>query len=507
MPRMRPYSVAKAFPPPIKGWNTRDALADMPEDCAIILENWFPGTDKVRLRGGSAEHATGLSSSVESLLPYTPPSGSAELFGCAGENIFDVTAAGAVGAAVATGFTSSRFQSVQIGNAGGHFLFACNGNDTPQVYDGSSWADTTLTGPTVDNIIWCQLHQRRLFIGEKNSLVFWYGDVNAITGAFNSFSLAGIPHLGGYIMAMGTWSRDSGTGMDDIAVFFTSEGQAIVYQGTNPASDWSLIGVFTIGKPIGRRCMIKAGADLVMTTQDGFVAASTILSMDRSQAGKVALSDQINKAVNDAVRLYSGVDGWEPFLYPRGTMLLFNIPTSSTVSQQFVFNTLTQAPCKFTGLNARCWALLNDKPYFGTSDGRVMEFDTDTSDDGLDINADALQAFSYFNSPQSRKAFKLVEPVFESDGDPNAAIDLCVDYRIQAPTGVAQSIPVQGGLWDVAEWDVGLWGGDDQIYRRWRGVRGFGRAAAIRIRVKTSAVRPSWIATNWSYVPGVPGHL
>src|SRR3990167_547770 len=349
----------KTLPPPVEGWDTREALADMPVKRAVILDNWFPGTDKVTLRRGHSSHATGMSGNVESLLPYTPVTGTGELFAANGGSIYDVSAAGAVGAAVATGFSNNRFQHVQIGTAGGNFLLVMNGEDTPQTYDGTTWANATMTGPTIANLIWCNLHQRRLWFGEKESLTAYYLAVNAITGAASSFSLAGLAGLGGYIMAMGTWSRDGGAGPDDAAVFLTSEGEAIVYQGTDPssASTWSLVGVFRIGKPIGRRCMIKAGADLIMVTQDGFVAASTILSADRAQAERVAISAQINKAVNDAVRDYGALFGWQPFIYAKGTMLIFNVPVAATEAHQYVFNTITEAPCRFKGADALCWEI------------------------------------------------------------------------------------------------------------------------------------------------------
>src|SRR5690606_10208542 len=186
-------------------------------------------------------------------------------------------------------------------------------------YNGSSWGTASITGPTASNLVWCNLHQRRLWFGEIGSLTAWYLPVNSIAGSASSFSLAGVARLGGYIMAMGTWTRDGGDGTDDVAVFITSEGEAVIYQGIDPASadTWTLVGVFRIGRPIGRRCVIKAGADLVLVTQDGFVAASAILSLDRSQTQKVALSAQINKAVNDAVRNYGSLFGWQPIIYPR----------------------------------------------------------------------------------------------------------------------------------------------------------------------------------------------
>ena len=504
---MRAPARPRTVPPPVGGWDTRNALADMPVQNAVILDNWFPSTDKVTIRKGYAEHATGMSGNVESLLTYTPTTGTGEMYAANGGNIYDVSAAGAVGAAVVSGKTNDRWQQTQISTAGGHFMLAVNGADTPQTYDGTTWANSTITGPTIANLIWCNNHQRRLWFGEKYSLTAYYLAVNAVTGAATAFPLGAVATLGGYIMAMGTWSRDGGDGADDVAVFLTSEGEAIVYQGTDPASanTWALIGVFRIGKPIGRRCMIKAGADLIMVTQDGFVAASQILIADRAQADAVSISQQINKAVNDAVQSGASLFGWQPFIYPKGTMLLFNIPQSAVKAQQFVFNTITRSPCRFTGINAACWGLLNDEAYFGgQADGAVYKFDTTNADNGSDINADGLQAFNDFGSPGAKKRFTLVEPLFQSNGAPSVALDVNLDYHIRRPTAVASTAAVTSAKWGVAKWGIGLWGSALQIYDGWRGIRGIGRTASLRVRISTSVNQPSWLATNWMITPGGP---
>jgi len=499
-------STSAALPPPTGGWDTRESIADTPENRAIILENWFAETDKVTVRRGSSSHATGMTGAVQSLIEYIPLTGVGALFAANGGNLYDVSSSGAVGAPVVTGKTNDKWQFVNIGTTGGQFVRCFNGDDASLLYNGSTWATTALTGSglTAANLIWGNLHQNRLWAGEKDSLDAWYLGVNDVSGSMTKFPLGGVATKGGYIMAMGTWTRDSGSGQDDVAVFLTSEGEAIVYAGTNPSSatKWSLIGVFAIGKPIGRRCIVKAGSDIILMTQDGFVPLSGILSMDRSQSRLVALSDQIASAVNTAVRSYGDIFGWQPILYPKGIMLVFNIMQSETTSHQYVFNTITGAPCKFTGLDAVCWGMLNDNLYFGKADGTVSKFDDGTSDLGVAIEADALQAFSYFKSSQSNKVFKLVEPIFESDGNPNAAIDLNLDFQVKTPTGVAAASPTRSGIWGVSNWGVGIWGTAGQVYRGWRGVRGKGRSASLRIRINTSTARPSWIATNFTYQKG-----
>jgi len=454
---------SKAIPAPVGGWNVRDSLADMPETDAVALDNYFPDSTKVTQRQGYSSHATGMTGDVKSLMVYSKATGAQELYAANGANIFNVTAAGAIGAAVDTGYTVDAWQWLNMGTSGGQFLLGFNGADTPFVYNGTTWGDTTITGPTVANLIWGQSHQSRLWVGEKNTLVPWYGGTNSIGGAFTAFPLYSIAKLGGYLMGMVTWTRDGGSGADDVAVFVTSEGEAIVYSGTDPASlgEWALIGVFRIGKPIGRHFYEKAGGDVILITEDGFVPLATILGVDRAQADKTAISAKIDPVVNEAVRLYRANYGWQATLYPVGTMLIFNIPVSATQSHQYVFNTLTQAACRFTGMNAVCWAVANDKIYFGGHDGVVYQADTGLSDNGSDIRGDIFPAFSYFGAPSMVKSFALAEPVLEGDVQIKPSKYLNLDFKrpISAisPTAIVQSA---AGIWDTGLWDSAVWGGD-----------------------------------------------
>ena len=505
-----PSSVTKTSSAPTGGWDTRHALADMPAKNAVILDNFFPETEQVTLRRGSISYATGMAGNVETLLEYAPHNGDNELFACNGGSIYDVSLAGAVGTAVVTGRSNNRFQSTQIGTSGGQFLFACNGQDTPQTYNGSAWADSVAAGPTIANLIWCTTHQARIFFGEKNSLSFWFLGTRAIAGTASEFPLDAICKKGGYIMSMGSWTRDGGSGPDDVAVFLTSEGEVAIYSGTNPssASTWALVGVFQSGRPIGRRCMVKNGGDLILVTEDGFTPASQYFAVDRAGIENVSISRQINDAVNTAVNSYGSIYGWQPVLFPRGQMLIFNIPVSGTEMHQYVFNTLTNAPCRFKGMNAVCWGMMGDRIFFGKTDGTVHEFSgstNPTSDAGVDITGDGMGAFSYFGSKASEKNFKLVEPIFASTGNPNPALDLNVDFTVYSPIGQPSPLPNSAGQWGVAKWGVSLWGKSGQIFKAWLGVRGIGRSAALRIRVTTDVARPSWIATNYTFVRG--GHI
>jgi len=490
---------------PVGGWNARDSLADMKPDDAVILDNWFPETANLELRKGSANHVTGISGQVDTLMEFA--SGSArKLFGIAGGSIYNVSVAGAVGAADVSGLTNSRWQHTMFGTSGGQFLVAVNGADAPRNYDGTTWATTpAITGVTggAATLVHVNAFKQRLFFAQNDTLKFWFLAVSSIGGAASGFDLAPFCRFGGKLMAMGTWTRDGGDGVDDLAVFITSTGEVLVYQGTDPAvaANWALVGVFHIGAPIGRRCLMKVGADLIVITQDGFLPLSRVLAEGRANQSS-ALSDKIRTEVEKAARAYSANFGWQPIFYPKGTMALFNVPTKeAATSQQFVVHTTTGAWCRFTGMNANCWSLFSDDLYFGTN-GKVMKADTGTSDAGANIDADVLTSFSYMGQPGRLKRYTMVRPLLLSNGTVQAALEASVDYEIRNPTASSVALGSGGSAWDTSPWDTSPWALDDVPIKGWQAVTGLGFAAALRMKVATNALSIKWQSTEWLYELG-----
>lgn len=493
---------------PVGGLNARDAIANMKETEAPIMENWFPTPSDVAVRNGHAEHATGLPAAVETLMPYSIGT-TTELWSVTDGEIYDVTASGAVGAAAVTGLSNSRFQSITFGTAGGYFLMAVNGLDDLQYYNGTAWAvinsGTTpaITGVATSDIIGINNFKNRVFLIEKNTLKIWYLPVASIGGTAAALDLSGLFKLGGSLTIMANWTIDNAAGVDDYAAFITSEGEVALYKGTDPsdADFWSLVGTFRIGKPIGRRCAIKAGADVLILTTDGAFPLSKALLTDRSQL-QTAITDKITNLISSDIDAYSSNFGWEPILYPNGNKLIINVPTvEDSMSYQYVMNTITGAWTKFTGWNSFCWAVFEDSLYFGGS-AVVDVADTGTDDKGADIETDVQQAFSYFGAKGQQKRFTMARPIFLADGQITPALVMNVDYQTRVPLGSASFSGGGAPLWDIAPWDTSDWGVGDAIIQDWQSVTGVGYCGGLRVQTSTQGINVRWQSSDIVYEKG-----
>ncbi len=502
--RKGPVAQSVSVPAPVKGWNAKDSLADMETDWAVTLDNVFPNLTDVELRSGSASHSTGNGSgAVETLVEYAGPS-TTQLIACAGGSIYNASAAGG-SSSIASGKSGNRWQTTMFGTAGGNFLYMVNGVDAPVYWNGSTFTTPTLSGVTATNIVDVISHHRRLFFAFNDSLIIGYLPVNSLAGTVATFDLGGLCNKGGKIQALASWTRDGGSGPDDIFVAITSEGEVILYSGLDPstAADWVLVGSsFSIGKPIGQRCVENVGSEVIVTTQDGAIPLSTMLPIDRVGAASKSLSDNIQNSFITSARSYGATFGWQSIHYPQGSYALFNVPISSVTSHQYVVNTQTGAWCRFIGQDAACWSLYNGDLYYGgTTGGVVYKADTGTSDSGANIEFTIKPAFNYFGKRGVNKLFSLCRPHFTSNGQMNVAIDMNIDFDNTAPTSIPSATVLDAALWDTSLWDQADWANDINT-ADWITVYGIGDCATPIIRGAENSLTLKFSAYDVIYSVG-----
>lgn len=507
--KRRQQARAVAVPPPLGGWNARDALANMEASDAVDLDNWMPQTSFVEIRGGAVEQATGMGDNGKTLMTYNKRNGTSELFCGTDAGLYDVTSAGAVDAAVLAR-TEGKHQWRTFGDGTNLWLIGCNGTDAPCYYDGTTWTAVTgatspaLTGVTTTSIVTVEVFKNRLLFGVNDELAFYYLPAGVAGGALTKFNLEGEAVRGGFLMAIGTWTRDAGDGLDDYAVFITSEGEAIVYQGVSPSSalTWQKVGTYFVGIPLGRRCLYQLGGDLILLTENGVFALSAALQ-SADVDSKLALSYKIERAFTDAARSYRAVFGWESINYPAQNALLVNIPQAEDgVHEQYVMNTITKAWCKFSGWNAETFGLLDEELYF-TSGTSTFKAWSGQNDDGSAIVATARQAFNYFGDRHTLKQIKLFRPIFSINAALNVLVGLDVDFQTDPFTATLSSATPTIALWDTAIWDTDVWGSDFYSQKQWSSPAQWdGYAFAGKIYVVTNSVEVRWTSSDYVLVKG-----
>jgi len=490
-----------SLPAPVGGWNARDSLAMMQPTDAVIIDNWFPRPDRLLVRGGSVQWSTGLGGSVDALFQYSSPTAN-KLIAAANGKLFDSSSQGAVGAALASGFASNQWQGSMMTTPGGSFLLLFNGTDTPQTYNGSAVSANTISGSglTQSNLIQACVYRSRVFMVESGTLNVWYLPVNSITGTALALNLGQYCKLGGYVVACETWAAmGSEQGMSyDMLTVITSQGEILTFQGTDPSSanTWSLVGIFRGAKPLGRRCLMKFGADLLAILQDGVYSVSSIL-YQREQAPSLAISDKIRSAFNDAAAAYGTTFGWQPVYYPQGQRLIVNVPqdASGVTYVQYVQNTISQAWCRFVGWNARSWALFNSVPYFGDASGAVWQTDTTNTDNGVAVSAPVKQAFTNLGVVGRNKHLTMARPRLSSNGAPSVGISADVDFA-NTPMPTPQLLPGNtGSPWNTSPWNISPWSSGESVREPWITLTGIGTVIALKLNAQSLADL-SWFQTE-----------
>ena len=507
----RPIARVKTTPAPVLGWNAKDPLQDMKAGYATILENWFPQAGYCELRKGYASHATDVgAAAVESLFPYD--SGGTQVLLAAGAgDIYDATATGsATNLNSGTAFSDDLWQGVNF--YGVAILVNGSSNDKAQSYDGSTLASSGLaflatagnSGFDSANMIYVWHSKERLFMVENNTANFWYGTVKGITGSIMAkYELGAVHRDGGNLVCGGTFTVDGGQGPDDYVAFFFENGDVLVYQGTNPgdADNWSIVGRFKIGRPIGRIPLVQIGPDLIAITTDGYMPVRQFMTSGRTQKN-LAVSDNIAPAVSKVVKDFGTLQGWSLTLYPDANMLIANVPTvAGAQSRQHVMNTLTGAWCKFTGINANCWAVLGSSIYFGGGSGAVYQFNTTNADAGDRIEADAQTAYKYYLNEQQAE-YVLYRAWLQADNPVNVQMGLGVDFMDAIVTSEQSSVASGGEQFDVAMFDTSFFAGGLTAQDDWQTAGEIGYAAAIRLKTSTDAHNVRWFANSVAYKPG-----
>ena len=497
-----------SLPAPVRGWVTAENLALAGPAAALVLENGFPLSNAVRVRGGTAKYATvSATGAATSLWRYSNAFGE-QMFAATNDSVFDISSiadADAIPTAAVTGQTSGYYSVAQIGTAGGDYQFCCNGTDDPLLYDGSTF--TAINGASTPAItfssgsattaslsaVWT--YANRAWFVEGGSMNAWYLPIDSIGGVANSVSLAGVFSQGGELLFGTRWSLDSGAGLDDKCIFVSTRGEVAVYEGSDPSSadSWGLVGVYQLSPPLGKNAYVQIGGEVMILTGDGMVPISQATQRDAAQLSLAAISKPIEldwKAAA-AARISKA---WEAVKWPAGNMLVVTQPIAAAgqTAECLVCNIETGAWGKYTAHDTECITEYRGRVYFGTSGGLVKQMETGGSDDGEPYTFVYVGHFDHLGNPGQIKTATMARAIFRASHPFNYTVSASVNYTVSLPAAPSSVADFTTDTWDVGEWDVAQWSveeADAVTTTEWRSIGQTGFAHAPQIQI-TCGVAP-----------------
>jgi hypothetical protein len=425
--------VAK-IPAPIGGLNTRDPRSLVPVSECYSMSNFYVTSAGIAMRKGFTTHTNSTAPfPIKTLMVYINNAGAETMFAARLTDFYNISAGGALGAAVVTGLTSDLWQWTNFTNSAGTSYLCCfNGVDSPRYWNGTAWITITgasvpaITGLTTTTIISAAVHQRRMWLVQVDSLKAWYLPIDSVGGAAQALDLGGIATKGGYIMAIESWTIDGGAGIDDYLVCMTSQGQMIAFQGTDPssASTWAHVGTWDIAEPVNRRCLYKYKGDVLIMTVSGIASARRVMSGDTTASGM--LTDKISGTYASAYAETAAaglLSTWQLLYYPKADILIW-----AGVLHNKLMNTVSGA-WGDGGISARCWAIFNEEPYCVTpaSSFGVVKYWSGTTDGGSSISASLYHGYSDFGAPGIKKA-NMARAIMTCEGASTTGISIAVDY-------------------------------------------------------------------------------
>jgi hypothetical protein len=287
-----------------------------------------------------------------------------------------------------------------------------------------------------------------------------------------------------------------------------TSGEVLLYSGSNPASDFSLVGTFRIAEPINeKRAIAKLGGDVIVMTKEGYLPLSQVVRQDIVGNKAAAISEKIRGTVISQVKATGTSTGWQVFVSPDGDKVYFNYPTGEPDPfNQHVFNPIIRAWCIFENLPAHVWGQFNGDTFFGSASGVVFKV-TGDADNGENIVGDLATAYNYFGDRGGVKRFSSVQPMLEGETDVDFSFGVGVD---QTPVATIDVSPVtfQSNLaaWDTATYDDFFWAdtAGAGVTKRRKAVNRLGYSSALRIKVATSTQTISFISAHYTFAPGGP---
>lgn len=502
-----PTANSFTMPAPTGGINTVASGLALPAGDCVRAWNLLAAENGLRVRYGQREWCTGLTGSsdntVRSMVTFTGATSSRQ-WGATNTGLWDVSASTTTPTQSIT-FTSSIGDagygvSCEVTTAAGHYCLYADEVNGLYRYDeiGGTWAKVAfgagagqISGVDPARVVFVTVFKGRVWMVERDTATAWYLPAGAISGTATAFPLGMSFRHGGTLVGLWSWTYDGGAGMDDSLVAWSSGGDIVIYQGTDPASSSTFAqkGIwYAAPPPAGRNVATSNGGELLLLTRQGVVTLSKLVVGANVLAASTTV--KVANLLNTLMVQRANTRGWYLIRHPEDSAFLLIVPKGSgDYPLQLAQATAGDGWFPWRDIDMVSVAAWEKQLFFGTTDGRVC-INTGWVDGILLSDVDAftpidwslLTATSDLGSPV-QKQVGLIRPLILSDGvPPSIRVQAKYRYNQEDLSPVTLVSMDEGSVWDVALWDAATWAGASQPAQPVRGASGMGSEVAIAVR-------------------------
>lgn len=562
VPKAKPQT-GQLFPSgiPTKGIDARSAFSAMDPQSAVMLNNVISESYGLRTRKGYTEWANTIpgSGGVNSVLNYIPATATPTLYGIDNERtiplinrmmislpsalmgtlgkLFAVRAgffyevgAGGVGpwtAEVGVGGIahSSYWNGINFQNTAGSFYLTCDEHGGYAYYNGAAWTTPTIgtgagqiSGVDPKTFAYVTSFKKRLWFVQEGTTTAWYLPVEQLVGAATRFDFGTQFDHGGKLVLLVSWTVDGGNGPEDRLVAFGSQGDVVIYSGSDPddATNFNLVGTWYVGPlPAGRRQVNVSGSDIMILSQMGCTPMSKLLESTSMGAQYTKHATyMIDPLVARLMRDYSEHNGWSIVDLPKEELVLIRLPTEagSVFGGSFLcYKTTTNSWQFLSALPYTSMVNVDALAYAGTLDGRVVRAFDGPLDNvllgktvGDGIVCQVVPAYSDMKSPGMSKTVPMVRPFFLGTAIPSVKVTVLTNYSGPRQTSLPTIPPAgEGAKWNEGIWNLSRWAGMLKPLHVWFGCVGSGHIVTCQLDYVAGG---DTLLTNIDYwlLPGGP---
>lgn len=486
-------------PPPVGGLNLRDNPLSLRRDEARFLSNYLAYPDKVVTRQGRVLHCA-TPAAAKALLSYSSE-GVTRIFAATDSAMYEVTSSPAVSAFAVT---NSDWMGFNFAAGGANYLYALNGADGPQLFNGTSWQAVTtvsapiaITGISPLDITAGTPYNERLFFLKSNKKSFYYLPVGQVGGALVEFPVGRYLAKGGYLIAISTVSIDGGDGLDDYLMVASSEGELLLYQGTDPSdtTKWRMRGSYFVGKPLNKHAFQPYGTETLYLSEAGLFSLPDALQ-NIGTGRTLPITDKVGPALSSFINLYGPGQRWRVAYNPKIPCILVNIPEAAGF--QFVQQSRGGRWSSFSGWAANDMLYANGVFYYADSAGVQRAF-AGSTDGGSQITSRALTAPTAF-AGRSLTELTGLRPRFLYSSPFNYGVDIAHELEEFVPDSLYGVTGTNSLVWNVGTWNVNFWAGGLQQELEWVTPSTYpSDHVAMVLQVLSGAGQIEWLGTDMAF--------